>query len=100
MIVINGRITTKDGQVERLRRAIADLERATRAEPGCLDYVFAVEVNDPNSVRLVERWESADALRAHFGTPHMAAFQAAMQSDPPAGMELEVYEAKEISLPR
>jgi quinol monooxygenase YgiN len=61
--------------------------------------VFAAEVSDPNVVRLVERWESAEALRAHFATPHMAAFRAAMQKEPPTGMELKVYEATEIALP-
>lgn len=100
MIVIHARIRVGDGQVERMRQAILELERATRAEPGCVDYAFAIELGDPGAVRLVERWESAEALRAHFATPHMAAFQAAMRKDPPAGMELTAYEAREIPLPR
>jgi len=99
MIVINARVTVRDGQVARMKQAIADMERASRAEPGCLDYVFASEVSDPTIVRIVEKWESPEALRAHFATPHMAAFQAAMQKDPPAGMELKVYEVREIPLP-
>jgi quinol monooxygenase YgiN len=100
MIVIHVRITVNDGQLERMKQAIADLERATRAEPGCHDYAFAAEVSDPRVLRVVERWEGPEALRAHFATPHMAAFQAAMRNDPPAGMQLEVYEARESSLPR
>ena len=99
MIVINARVTVRDGQLGRMKQAIAEMERASRAEKGCFDYVFATELNDPRVVRIVERWEGPEALRAHFASPHMAAFQAAMQKDPPAGMELKVYEAREIPLP-
>jgi quinol monooxygenase YgiN len=100
MIVINARISVTAGQVGRMKQAIAEMERASRAEPGCFDYAFATDVSDPGVMRIVERWESAEALRAHFATPHMAGFQAAMQQDPPAGMEVKVYEVKEIPLPR
>jgi quinol monooxygenase YgiN len=89
----------RDGQVARMKQAMAGMERASRAEPGCFEYAFATDVSDPTIVRIVERWESLEALRAHFATPHMAAFQAAMQKDPPAGMELKAYRVEEIPLP-
>jgi len=99
MIVINARVTVRDGQVARMKQAMAEMERASRTEPGCFEYAFATDVSDPTIVRIVERWESLEALRAHFATPHMAAFQAAMQKDPPAGMELKAYRVEEIPLP-
>lgn len=48
--------------------------RRSRAEAGCLEYVFAADPLDPGRVVLLERWASEEALSAHV---------AAMRSDPP-----------------
>mgnify|MGYP006285159195 FL=1 len=48
-------------------------------EPGCLEYFPAVDVDtglppqvqDPNVVTVVEKWESVQALQDHLQTPHM-----------------------------
>ena len=39
---------------------------ASRAEPGCLDYVFAADPLDPERVVLFERWADQAALDAHL----------------------------------
>lgn len=36
--------------------------------------MFYTSVADENIVRVFEEWESDDALKAHFATPHMAEF--------------------------
>ena len=46
----------------------------SRDEPGCADYRFAIDIDDPPVVRNFERWESAAALEAHFAPPHFRAF--------------------------
>jgi quinol monooxygenase YgiN len=55
-----------------------------RAEQGCLEYTPTVDaaVADPPAtpvrddvVVMHEKWESLDALRAHFTAPHMRAFR-------------------------
>ncbi|MGD9797989.1 MAG: putative quinol monooxygenase, partial [Acidimicrobiia bacterium] len=43
----------------------AELMRRSRAEPGCITYVFAPDPIDDGVVQLFERWESASALEAH-----------------------------------
>ena len=40
--------------------------RASRAEAGCLEYVFAADPLDPTRVVLSERWESMDLLQQHL----------------------------------
>ncbi len=52
--------------------------RASRAEAGCLDYVFAADPIDDGRVILFESWESEEALAAHI-----AAIGAARASAPP-----------------
>jgi quinol monooxygenase YgiN len=99
MIVINARVSADAATIAQLKQAIAVMERASRAEPGCRDYTFSVELNDPDTLRITELWDDMDALKAHFATPHMAEFGKAMQAHPPKGMELRCFEAREVPLP-
>lgn len=46
----------------------------TRGEPGCVDYRFGIDIEDPLVVHDFEQWDSAEALEAHFVTPHFQAF--------------------------
>jgi quinol monooxygenase YgiN len=43
---------------------------ATRAEPGNLDFVALRGTEDPDSFVLYERYESADAFKAHQASAH------------------------------
>jgi quinol monooxygenase YgiN len=57
----------------------ANLSRV-RAEKGCVEYFPAVDVDakfpqqllDENTVTILEKWESLEALHNHIKTPHMA----------------------------
>jgi quinol monooxygenase YgiN len=96
MIVVNAVVTSNAGDIAALRAAIGEMETASRAEAGCEDYTFSVELNDPGTVRITERWQSLEALMAHMQTPHMATFQKAMGAHPPSAMDIKFYEVKEI----
>ena len=52
--------------------------RTSRAEDGCVAYVFAADPLEPGRVVLFEEWASEEALAAHA-----AALQAARASAPP-----------------
>jgi quinol monooxygenase YgiN len=52
--------------------------RTSRAEHGCLDYVFAADPLVPGRVILFEQWESEEDLAAHA-----AAMRVARESAPP-----------------
>lgn len=99
MIVVNATVTATAATIEALKPAIAEMEQASRAEAGCEDYTFSVELNDPDVVRITERWVSMDALKAHFATPHMAKFRAAMAEHPPKSVAATFYEAAEVPPP-
>ena len=96
MIVVNAVVKTTEEDILAIQHAIGVMETASRAEPGCDDYTFSIELNDPNTLRITEKWHSIEALKAHFATPHMAAFQRAMGDHPPASLEVKCYEVKEI----
>ncbi len=100
MIVVNARIQASEDDIRALTPAILEMQSASRIEDGCEDYTFSVEMADPTVLRITERWVSQAALLAHFATPHMAAFQQAMQQHPPGEVSAHFYEAVEVEMPR
>ncbi|MEM9253920.1 MAG: putative quinol monooxygenase [Pseudomonadota bacterium] len=96
MIVVNGVVKSSVAEIDAMREAIAQMEAASRAEEGCIDYTFSAEINDPGIIRITEKWQTLEALQVHFATPHMADFQAAMAEHPPASMDVSFYEVSEI----
>jgi quinol monooxygenase YgiN len=74
MIVIAGRATLHAHELEGAVQAGSVMAATSRDEPGCIDYRFSIDIDDPLVVRIFEQWESAVALEAHFATPHFLAF--------------------------
>ena len=99
MIVVNGTIQTDEANIERLKAAIATMEAASLAEEGCHDYTFSIELNNPDTLRITERWDSMQALESHFKTPHMAIFQAELARHPPGSSKVYFFEATEVTRP-
>lgn len=57
---------------------VRDLAEQSRAEPGTVAYHATTDVNDPNVVRFVERYEDVEALEAHVETDHYERFVDAL----------------------
>ena len=98
MIVVNAVIEATPETIDVIREAIATMEAASRAEPGCRDYAFSVELNNPAIMRVTEQWDSMDDLAAHFAMPHMADFLAALAVNPPQSADAKFYEAREVEV--
>jgi len=79
---------TRDATFAAARAMMAD----TLKEAGCHAYSFTADLDDPTLMHLFERWESEDHLKAHFSTPHMAKFQAALGQLRPQVLEIQKYE--------
>jgi quinol monooxygenase YgiN len=99
MIVLVVKIGTTAEKIAALKSAIVEMQKASRAEPGCRDYTFCVEIDDPNKLRVNECWEDEAALKSHFATPHMAAFNEAIAAAGPSEVNVACYEASEIPFP-
>ena len=61
------------GRGDEVAALLAQHTAATRAEPGCLDFVALRGADDPDSFVLYERYSSADAFKAHQASPHFEA---------------------------
>jgi quinol monooxygenase YgiN len=92
MIVIAGRARLHPSKMDEAVRAGSTMAATSRDEPGCLEYRFAVDIDDPLVVRIFEHWESAEALEAHFATPHFAAFSDVLLAAVDGPAELTRFE--------
>ena len=101
MIIVLATVESSVEDINNLHQAIVDMQTATiENEPGNISYTFTTEVANPGTMRIVEQWQSMDALKEHFATPHMADFQKAMAGYPPKSMDVKVYEvAQELPFP-
>lgn len=93
MIVIEGTVRIPPENVERARAVMEQMIRASRAEPGCIDYAYSSDVLDAGLVRVTERWESRAALDRHFKTAHMVKRRAFYPQLGLTDRTLRLYEA-------
>jgi quinol monooxygenase YgiN len=83
MIHVFATITALPGQRDAVLALFRKNVPAVHAEKGCLSYEAVVDVPDfgapqtalgVDTFAVVERWESAEALKAHTAAPHMAEY--------------------------
>ena len=91
MIIVEGVIRIAD--LARARPAMEGMIRASRAEVGCIDYAYAVDLLDPGLVRVSERWESRAALGAHLASAHIQVWRALGPEIGVSDRQLRMYDA-------
>jgi quinol monooxygenase YgiN len=78
MIVVVGRVRSDADKRDALVRIGTAVAAASRAESGCISYRLYEDTEIENDFVFVEEWESDDALRLHFATPHIRDFMQAI----------------------
>src|SRR5258708_38640456 len=85
MITVLAIIPAKPGKRDEILTHFRANMPAVHAEKGCIEYGPAVDAEGfgamqakfgPDTFVVIEKWESADALKAHSAAPHMAAYGA------------------------
>ena len=99
MIVVNVKAEIDPASLDAIQPGIAAREEASRAERGCQDYTFSIELNNSAMLRITEKWDSMEALAAHFQAPHMADFREMLAKYPPKSMDAHFYRAEEVTPP-
>ena len=83
MIHVVAIITAKPNNREAILAAFRANVPAVHAEAGCIEYGPAIDADGvgsfqtkfgPDTFLVIEKWESLDHLKAHAGSPHMAAY--------------------------
>lgn len=83
---------------EKLPAALPFMEamiESSRAEDGCLEYVYAQDVLDPGFIHVKELWRDQSALDRHFSSAHIAAWRASWPSLGIGNRNLRVYDVGE-----
>ena len=95
MIVLNGTVRMPEGALADLQAAAARMVAATLLEPGCIRYAFAQDLLDRTLIHISEAWQDKAALDAHFATPHMVEWIAALGAIGMTERSLRIYETDE-----
>jgi quinol monooxygenase YgiN len=77
--------------------AAAALAAATRLEEGCRFFEIWSDLGSEGRFLAFEGWEDRDALVAHRGTQHIAAFREALQGIEVLGTDASYWHATETS---
>lgn len=84
MINVIASIRVKAGRREEFVAIFKSNVANVLQEKGCIEYVPTVDAQtglpaqdlDANLVTIIEKWESAEDLKAHLSAPHMLAYGA------------------------
>ena len=69
MIIVSGTVEFDPAQRDAALRAASALFAATRAQPGCLDYVWCADPSSQSRVYVYERWRDTGSLASHLAGP-------------------------------
>jgi quinol monooxygenase YgiN len=97
MILIIGTVKLPVAKLDAARPFMAAMIEASRAEDGCLEYVYAADVLDPGLIHVKERWSDQAALLLHFQTAHVAAWRL---SWPSLGIGERALYSYEVGIPK
>lgn len=92
MIVVSGTIQIDPANTGRMKELVAELVPPTRAEAGNEAYSYWQSPTEEGLWHVFEEWADEDALGAHFGQPHMAAFMGAMGELGVTGVDIQRYD--------
>jgi quinol monooxygenase YgiN len=94
VIIVTGSVVARPETFDQLLALAREHVERSRAEPGCISHDVYRGVDDPMRLVFFERWESRDALAAHFDVPASGAFVNAARDLTSESPTLEIYESE------
>jgi quinol monooxygenase YgiN len=79
MILVMGHIKLATGEGAKIADTLVAHMAACAAEDGCEFYNLALDLVDPDLIRISERWASPAAIAAHGEAEHQKAFGRALR---------------------
>jgi quinol monooxygenase YgiN len=89
---IIGMVVAKGGRREELREILAAQVATTRAEPGCVNYDFHADAEDPNVFMFYENWRCKEDLDAHLKAPPVEPLFGRLDELHARPVEIKFYE--------
>jgi quinol monooxygenase YgiN len=91
VILVAGTVELDPARREAALAAAAPLLGPTRAQRGCLAYVWSADPVEPGRVHVFEAWADEGALAAHFAGPWYAKMLAALGAHGLRGADVAKY---------
>jgi len=95
MLLIIGTIRLPSSNLDAARPIMKRMVDASRAEEGCIEYVYAEDVLEPGLIHVEERWNGQAELDRHFASKHIAEWRAAWSGLEISDRNLFVYDVDE-----
>lgn len=74
LVVLAG--TVRFADVAAARPRMDEMMRLSRAEDGCIEYVYSQDLADPHLIHVFEVWRDEAALHGHHTAPHFLKWRA------------------------
>lgn len=97
MVVVSGTFVFPAGTREKVAQAAAQVVAETRREKGCITYRFYADLEDENTYRVFEEWETLDDLKAHGKSAHLAAFRETLAGIGMISRDVKLYHVEKTS---
>ncbi len=91
MILIAGTVDVDPERRDAALEAGCPHMAATRAQAGCLDYVWSADPLVPGRIYVYERWADQPSLEAHFAGPHYLAMRETIAEYGIRGVDVSKY---------
>ena len=76
-VMLAGTVRFAPERLPEARARMLEMMRLSRAEDGCIDYVYSEDLAEPGLVHVFEIWRDEDALHAHHTSAHFLEWRAA-----------------------
>lgn len=91
-VIVIARVRPRPDRQDEFVALLKEVQEASRADDGCLNYGYFSEVADATSFVAVEEWRDTKALEAHLREPHVARLVAALPELAAGRPEIQVHE--------
>lgn len=70
MIILAVNLRVPRAEQDKLRPHMETVVKASRQEPGCLQYTYGFDLLEPDIIRVFEIYRDNEALKAHAASAH------------------------------
>jgi quinol monooxygenase YgiN len=96
MLIVTGSLVARQDSFEELRAQALEHVRRSRGEPGCLSHAVHIDCENPLRLVFVEKWESREALLAHFAVPESRGFVKSARTLAVEASPIGIFEAEPV----
>ena len=79
-VILAGTVRFEPDRLPVARQRMAEMMRLSRAEDGCIQYVYSEDMIEPGLIHVFEIWRDAEALDAHHDAPHFLEWKASREA--------------------